>query len=117
MNLSEERNRQKLLDTLEALELTERNRKLAEEYFAAGTEEQPELLKKAELQDFYTLSQEKREKSSDYAEHLARRKRTEELGRYVRFAAAAGGSSANYILNEFSWSLRNIPWNTMSCCS
>ena len=61
MNLSEERNRQKLLDTLEALELTERNRKLAEEYFAAGTEEQPELLKKAELQDFYTLSQEKRE--------------------------------------------------------
>ena len=100
MNLSEERNRQKLLDTLEALELTERNRKLAEEYFAAGTEEQPELLKKAELQDFYTLSQEKREKSSDYAEHLARRKRTEELARYVRFAAAVGGATACYL---FSW--------------
>lgn len=32
MNLSEERNYQKLLDTLEALGLTEKNRKLAEAY-------------------------------------------------------------------------------------
>lgn len=108
MNLNEERSCQKLLDVLEALELTETNRKLAEEYFALGTGERAELLKKAELQDFSGLSREKRKKSLDYVEHLVKRKRTEELGRYVRFAAAAGGSSANYILNEFSWSLRNI---------
>ena len=61
MNLSEERNYQKLLDTLEALGLTEKNRKLAEAYFAQGTEEQPELLKQAELQDFSGLTPEKKE--------------------------------------------------------
>ena len=89
MNLNEERSCQKLLDVLEALELTETNRKLAEEYFALGIGERAELLKKAELQDFSGLSREKRKKSLDYVEHLVKRKRTEELGRYVRFARYA----------------------------
>ena len=108
MNLSEERNYQKLLDTLEALGLTEKNRKLAEAYFAQGTGEQPELLKKAELQDFSGLAPEKKKKSIDYVEHLKKRKKTEELARYVHFAAAVGGSTASYLLSQYNWNLKDV---------
>ena len=108
MNLSEERNYQKLLDTLEALGLTEKNRKLAETYFAQGTGEQPELLKKAELQDFSGLAPEKKKKSIDYVEHLKKRKKTEELARYVHFAAAVGGSTASYLLSQYNWDLKDV---------
>ena len=108
MNLSEERNYQKLLDTLEALGLTEKNRKLAETYFAQGTGEQPELLKKAELQDFSGLAPEKKKKSIDYVEHLKKRKKTEELARYVHFAAAVGGSTASYLLSQYNWNLKDV---------
>ncbi len=108
MNLNEERNYQKLLDTLEALELTEKNRKLSEAYFAQGTEEQPELLAQAELQDFSGLAPEKKKKSIDYVEHLKKRKKTEELARYVRFAAAVGGSTASYLLSQYNWGLKDV---------
>lgn len=117
MNLNEERNYQKLMDTVEALELSEKNRKLAEEYFAAGTggqgtsmdgQQEQRLLKKAELQDFSGLAPDRMKKSTDYVEHLKKRKRTEELARYVRFAAAVGGSTAHYLLNQYGWGLRDI---------
>lgn len=108
MNLSEERNYQKLLDTLEALGLTDKNQKLAEAYFAQGTEEQPELLKQAELQDFSGLAPEKKRKSIDYVDHLKKRKKTEELARYVHFAAAVGGSTASYLLSQYNWNLKDV---------
>ena len=110
MNLNEERNYQKLMDVLEALGLSEKNQAAAEEYFApeAADDQRERALRRMELQDFSELSQDKRKKSSDYVEHLKRRKRTEELSRYVRFTAAAGGSTAYYLLCSYGWNLRDI---------
>ena len=100
MNLSEERNYQKLADTLDELGLSEANRQLAEEYFDPAAEERPELLQKVTRQDFSALPKEKQAKSISYVEHLKKRARTEDLARYVRFAAAAGGSTASSLLTE-----------------
>ena len=110
MNLNEERNYQKLMDVLEALGLSEKNQAAAEEYFApeAADDQRERALRRMELQDFSELPQDKRKKSSDYVEHLKRRKRTEELSRYVRFAAAAGGSTAYYLLCSYGWNLRDV---------
>ncbi len=108
MNLSEERNYQKLADTLEELELSEANRQLAQAYFEPGSQEKPELLKKAERQDFSVLPREKQVKSVVYAEHLKKRARTEDLGRYVRFAAAVGGSTACYLLVQHNWGMQDV---------
>ena len=66
MNLSDERNYQKLMDTLDALKLSEKNRKLAEEYLDTGSPERLELLKQTERQDFSTLADPDRQKSIDY---------------------------------------------------
>ena len=108
MNLSEERNYQKLADTLDELGLSEANRQLAEEYFDPAAEERPELLQKVTRQDFSALPKEKQAKSISYVEHLKKRARTEDLARYVRFAAAAGGSTASYLLTEYSWNMKDI---------
>ena len=108
MNLSDERNYQKLMDTLDALKLSEKNRRLAEEYLDTGSPERPELLKHTERQDFSTLSDPERQKSIDYVEHLRKRNKKEELGRYVRFQASAGGSTAFYIFNRYGWNLNSI---------
>ena len=45
MNLSEERNYQKQMDTLDALKLSEKNRQLAEQYLDVAAPENPELLR------------------------------------------------------------------------
>ena len=60
MNLSDERNYQKLMDTLDALSLTEKNRKTAEAYLDTGSPEQKELLEQVEQQDFSNLRDEQR---------------------------------------------------------
>lgn len=108
MNLSDERNYQKLMDTLDALKLSEKNRKLAEEYLDTGSPEHTELLKQTERQDFSALGEAERQKSIDYVEHLRKRNKKEELGRYVRFQASAGGSTAFYIFNRYGWNLNSI---------
>lgn len=105
MNLSEERSYQKLLSTLDAMELSEKNRQAAEQYLDMTKEEDRSLLEKTELQDFSGLSQDKCRKCIDYAEHCKKRDRKEELGRFVRFAAAAGGSTAYYVLLSYGWNL------------
>ena len=106
MNLNEERNYQKLMDTLDALNLSEENRKLAEEYFSQGNEARN--LARVRLQDFSRLSEEERKKSVGYVEHLRKRGKKEELAHYVRFAAAVGGSTAGYVLLQYGWSLADI---------
>ncbi|MBD5466622.1 MAG: DUF4132 domain-containing protein [Lachnospiraceae bacterium] len=105
MNLSEERNYQKRMDTLDLMGLTEQNRILAEQYLDMTGPENRELLEKAEHQDFSVLDQEKRRKCNEYAEHLKKRGRMDEVGRYVRFAAAVGGSTAYYVLLTYGWNL------------
>ena len=108
MNLSEERNYQKQMDTLDALKLSGKNRQLAEQYLDVAAPEKPELLKETERQDFSSLTDDKRQKSIDYVEHLRKRGRQEELKRYVHFQSAVGGSTAYYLFNRYGWNLDSV---------
>lgn len=108
MNLNEERNYQRLLDTLDAMELEDVNRKLSEQYFDTMSGENRELLLQVKHQDFSVLDDKKREICTKYAEHLRKRGRTEDFGRFVRFAVAVGGSTAYYVLISYGWNLDHI---------
>ncbi len=52
MNFKDERNYQKLLETLEVLQLSEENQKLAEQYLDMTAPEDTALLQKTQRQDF-----------------------------------------------------------------
>lgn len=108
MKLNEERNYQMLLNTLDEMELSEENRRLAEEYLETSQAENRELLKGAKPQDFSRLGDDKRKKCVSYLEHLKKRGRTEEYGRFVRFAAAVGGSTAKYVLVSYGYALSTM---------
>ena len=108
MNLSEERNYQKQMDTLDALKLSPKNRPLAEQYLDISAPEKPELLRETERQDFSDLADDKRQKSIDYVEHLRKRSKHEELKRYVCFLSAIGGSTAYYLFNRYGWNLDSV---------
>ena len=88
MNLSEERNYQKLLSTLEAMELSQVNMHLAQQYLDMTREKQPELLTQAEHQDFSGLDKEKCRKCLEYIEHCNKRGRKEEAKRIKRSASS-----------------------------
>lgn len=105
MNLSEERHYQKLLDTLDAMGLSDANQQLAEQYLDVTKEENRTLLEKAERQDFSRLATDQRRKCVDYVEHCLKRNRKEEMGRFVRFSAVVGGSTAYYVLVSYGWNL------------
>ncbi len=105
MNLSEERNYQKLMETLEAMELSEENRRLAEQYLDMSMPERRELLKEAKRQDFSRLDEQKQYKVKLYGEHLQKRGKTQELERFVRLSAAIGGSTACYVVISTPWNL------------
>jgi len=107
MNLNEERNYQRLLNTLDAMKLSETNFGLAEQYLDATQPENRELLEKAEPQDFSELEKENTAKCIDYIDHCTKRGRKEEIGRFVRFAAAVGGSTAYYVLLPWGWNLNS----------
>ncbi len=98
MNLNEERNYQKMLEVLDALELTEKNRQLAEQYLDTSQPENRELLSQVERQDFSRLDREKRKLCATYRENCQARDREEAAERYVRFVAAVGGSTSLYVL-------------------
>ncbi|HBN55770.1 MAG TPA: DUF4132 domain-containing protein [Lachnospiraceae bacterium] len=108
MNLSEERSRQKLLDILELLGLSEKNQKTAEQYLDLDRPAEEKLLKETEPQDFSVLSQEIRRKCHDYRSHCTRRGRKEEYGRFARFVAAVGGSTSYYVLVNYGWAIGEI---------
>ena len=98
MNLRSEQAYQLCQDLLESLHLLEENRRLANEYFDMEQPEDRELLKNAVPQDFSKLSYEVITKSLAYMAHLNQGKLAEDFGRYVRFCAAVGGSTARYPL-------------------
>ncbi len=108
MNLGEERNRQKLLEVLELLELTDKNNRLAEQYLDMDQEEDRELLCRTEPQDFSGLGKEVSGKCREYTSHCMKRNRKEEFGRFVRFTAAVGGSTAYYALVSYGWNINTI---------
>lgn len=98
MNLRSEQTYQLCQDLLESLHLLEENRRLANEYLDTEQPEDRKLLKNAVPQDFSNLSQEVMSKSLAYMAHLNQGKLAEDFGRYVRFCAAVGGSTARYPL-------------------
>ena len=108
MNLSGERNRQKLSEALELMGLSEKNQKLAENYLDPDRGEERELLLEAEPQDFSGLDDNAKGKCRNYVNHCMKRDRKEEFGRFVRFCAAAGGSTAYYVLVNYGWNLNRI---------
>ncbi len=108
MNLSEERNYQKLMEVLDALELSAENRRLAEEYLTAREPEQTALLEKAVHQDFSKTDKGKLRQSIDYINQCKKRGRTQEADRFVRFVAAVGGATAYYPLAGYEWQLQSI---------
>ena len=55
MNLNEERNYQKLMDALDALRLSEENRKTADIYFSQSEGKEAEILKQVKPQDLSEL--------------------------------------------------------------
>ncbi len=114
MNLSEERRLEKLYQTLDAMSLSPQNRALAEEYLDASQPEQRTLLEKAERQDFSALDKEQKSACISWLEHLKKRGREDEYGRFMRFAAAVGGSTAGCIVSSYTWNLHNT---TASCLS
>ena len=107
MNLNEERNYQRLLNTLDVMKLSETNFKLAEQYLDVTQPENRELLDGAQPQDFSDLAKEHTAKCIDYIDHCTKRGRKEEVGRFVRFAAAVGGSTAYYVLVSWGWNLNS----------
>lgn len=108
MNLGEERSRQKLLEILELLKLSEKNSRLAEHYLDLDQPEEPKRLLEAEPQDFSRLTQEVHDKCREYVSHCLKRNRKEEFVRFVRFSAAVGGSTAYYVLVRYGWNLNTI---------
>ena len=99
MNLENERIYQLLMNALDCLELTEGNRKLAESYLDMSGEEDRALLSGAEHQDFTKINC--AAESCNYVNYLQKRKLLEEYGRYVRFAAAVGGATAENVISYY----------------
>ncbi|MDO5407059.1 MAG: DUF4132 domain-containing protein [Eubacteriales bacterium] len=108
MNLGEERDYLKLQEALEALELTEGNRALAERYLDPAQPENPKALEKAEHQDFSDMTNEQRRVTHAYVEHCEKRNKKEELGRWVRLICAIGGSVAFYPLAQYGFEVRKL---------
>lgn len=108
MNTNEEMNYQRLLEVLDGLELSEKNRRLAEQYLEPGQTGGDEILAEAERQDFTKLQKENHFKSYSYVEHCRKRSRTEELTRYIRFITAIGGSTVYYLLVHYYYVLRYL---------
>ncbi len=74
----------------EQLKLSTTNQNIAEKYLDMETPEDMGLLAEAEPQDFFPF----RRGSGDYVEMLWKKKRTQELGRYLRFLVKVGGAMA-----------------------
>ncbi len=72
------------------LKLSKKNREIAEKYLDMECPENAALLEDVERQDFASFWR----RSGDYVEWLQKKKRLEELGRYLRFLMQAGGAAS-----------------------
>ena len=84
-----------------AISLSKANRELAERYLDMDLPEDEGLLSQAEHQSLELTMPRYLWEDGDYPGWLRKRKRTEELGRCMRFLAAVGGSTAGALLNDF----------------
>lgn len=100
MNLIEEKNYEMLMEVLDALGLSDKNRELAKKYLDPEEKAEKDLLNEAERQDFYHLSDVKTNYGRNYVEHLRKYGWTEPLSRYISFMTAVGGSTAGYVIQK-----------------
>ncbi|MEH2930925.1 DUF4132 domain-containing protein [Candidatus Ventrimonas sp. KK005] len=100
MNLIEEKNYEMLMEVLDALGLSSKNRELAEMYLDPEEEANKDLLNEAERQDFSLLDDIKTNYGRNYVEHLKKNRWTEPLSRYICFVTAVGGSTAGYVIQR-----------------
>ena len=99
MNIKEEKQYEKTMKVLDALQLTEKNRAIAENYMNVSLPENEELLKEVEHQSFKKeWKHEERYRCADYVIECRRKGFLEHAKRYVRFVIAVGGSTAYYVL-------------------
>lgn len=98
MRLDEEERQEKLLQAIEALGLSEKNREIAQRYLEWDQIGDERLLEGVEPQDFSQLDQEHSVVAWEYKTYCQKRDLRKIYGRFVRFAAAVGGSTAYYVL-------------------
>ncbi len=98
LELGEEQGQQKLLKAVEALELSEKNQEVAKEYLEWEQSGDEKLLEGVEVQDFSRLKPEQKAAAWDYRFYCMKRDLKKQYGRFVRFVAAVGGSTAYYVL-------------------
>lgn len=103
MNQKEERKEQLLRETLEALGLSEKNKELAERYLFSEALEKKSILNEVQRQDFHTLGEKAAEQSAAYEAFCREEQMQKEWESYVRFAAAAGGSTLCYVLGDSAY--------------
>ncbi|MBR4026516.1 MAG: hypothetical protein IKJ01_03010 [Lachnospiraceae bacterium] len=100
MNLREEKSRLRKMRILLALNLSEKNEKLAKEYLDTTQPENEKLLEEVEHESFTFESNRKILECSLELEVIVKSNDTEYMKRYARFVTAVGGSTAFYVLHK-----------------
>ena len=95
-------------EALDDMKLSAANRELAEAYMDGDGKEEERLLKEIEPKAF--TSSFMQDAVSKYLVWLKKRKQTEELKRFLRLLAVAGGSTAGLFLVNFSYA-ELMDWN------
>ncbi len=94
MRVPEEKDEKMRQAFLKLLRLSGKNRQLAEAYLDMGRPENPEILKEVESADFLSVVPSFMPDNAKYPDRLRKKSRKEELGRFVKFLVAVGGSTA-----------------------
>lgn len=104
MRLGEEQGQEKLEKLLDVLELTEKNREIAEKYLSWDQPGFEGLLEQVERQDFSKLEKTDLSAEWEYRSYCQKRNYKEPYGRFVKFAAAVGGATAYYVVVRHGYS-------------
>ena len=98
MNLREEKDYRACRKALDAMNLSEEDRKLAEEYLDLEQAEDRALLDRVSYQDFSLLDEKSRKRCVSYVKSLQKQEKAEELRRYIQLCVEVGGATARYTL-------------------
>lgn len=102
MILREQEEMKRFREALSYLNLTEKNKEIAERYFDLEEAENQELLKEVEHQDFTELDGNTRRNLYNFVDYIKSRKK-ELCDRYTRFVAEIGGTTAKYTLFRYTY--------------
>ena len=98
MNLREEKDYRACRKALDAMNLSEEDRKLAEEYLDLEQAADRALLDRVSYQDFTLLDEKSRKRCVSYVKSLQKQEKAEELRRYIQLCVEVGGATARYTL-------------------